>query len=145
MNSPNPYAPPQSHVSDVAAADASDGIDQLPVSSRWKIKFFIIAKAGGPKLPAIGKLSFNERMKINFSVIAFLFGPFYYLVKGMWRKAITLFAACAVVLFVLTLALELAGLGRLANALGYACGAVFAVRANIDFYKKMVLKDNGWW
>ena len=37
------------------------------------------------------------------------------------------------------------GYEKLANALGYGVGAVFAVRANIDYYKKMVLGDNGWW
>lgn len=45
----------------------------------------------------------------------------------------------------LGLVLDHCGYEKIANALGYGVGALFAVRANIDYYKKMVLGDNGWW
>jgi preprotein translocase subunit SecG len=63
----------------------------------------------------------------------------------MWKKALALFLAAAVVVVVLAVLLELAGAGALANALSYGVSAFFAVRANIDYYKKMVLNENGWW
>lgn len=142
---PNPFAPPQSPVSDVPAPQPTSNIDELPVSDSWKTRFRIIEKAGGVKLPQFKALSFGERMKINFGILAFLFGPFYYLAKGMWKKAITLFALCVVLVVILGALLEWAGLGRFANSLGYGVAAIFAVRANLDYYKKMVLKQNGWW
>jgi hypothetical protein len=142
---PNPFAPPQAPVSDVAAPLATANIAELPVSDTWKAKFQLIEKAGGVKLPQFKALSFGERMKIGFGVLPFLFGPFYYLAKGMWKKAISLFLVCLVVVVVLEIALEMAGLGRFGKSLTYGVGAVYAVRANIDYYKKMVLKQNGWW
>ncbi|MBC8055351.1 MAG: DUF2628 domain-containing protein [Rhizobiales bacterium] len=145
MNTPNNYAPPKSEVGDVEIEKAPVDIEGLQVSASWKAKFRVISKAGGTKLPRFKELAFGERMKIGFNVLAFLFGPLYYLAKRMWRKAVVLFALCVAVIAVLQIALEFFGLGRFANALSYASGAVFAVRANIDYYKKMVLNDNGWW
>lgn len=143
--SPNPFAPPRAEVQDVAAPGASFDIASLPVSESWKTKFRLIEKAGGVKQPNFKALAFGERMKIAFNILGFLFGPIYYIVKGMWKKGLALFAACFVAVFVVALVLELMGLGRLANAVGYAAAAIFAVRANIDYYKKMVLGENGWW
>ena len=45
----------------------------------------------------------------------------------------------------LELLLVMIGFGQFGKALGYGVSAVFAIRANIDYYKKMVLGENGWW
>ena len=45
----------------------------------------------------------------------------------------------------LGIGLDYLGYSRIANALGYGISAVFAIRANLDYYKKMLLNDNGWW
>lgn len=142
---PNPFAPPQAPVSDVPAPQATASIDGLPVSDAWKTKFQLIEKAGGVKLPQFKALGVGERMKIGFSILAFLFGPFYYLAKGMWKKAISLFVVCVAVVLLLQFVLEMAGLGRFSSSLGYGVAAIFAARSNIDYYKKMVLRQNGWW
>jgi hypothetical protein len=80
-----------------------------------------------------------------FNILAFLFGPFYYLAKGLWRKAITFFVLGVVVLTALSFALSAAGFDSVSRAFGYGLAALFASRANIDYYKRMVLNDNGWW
>jgi hypothetical protein len=144
MAAPNPYAAPKTRVEDADDDNGAD-IDALPVSTRWKTKFKLIREAGGPRLPRMKELSVGDRLRAGFNLLAFLLGPFYYLAKGMWRKAITLFAVCAVAVIALAILLEFLGLGQLASSLGYGVAAVFAVRANIDYYKKMVLGDNGWW
>lgn len=42
--------------------------------------------------------------------------------------------------------MEFYGLPPLSNlAETIAAASVFAVRANIDYYKKTVLRQNGWW
>ena len=120
-------------------------IESLPVSNSWKQKFRLLEKAGGPKQPNLKALSFGERFKIAFNVLAFLFGPFYYLAKGMWKKGLALFGACVAAIVVIGFALDLVGLTKIADALGYGAAAIFAARANIDYYKKMVLGENGWW
>jgi len=141
MNETNPYAPPKAEVSDVTLTFKGSRIDALKVSDAWKTRFRLIERAGGVKLPNLKALSFGQRMKVMFNVLAFLFGPLYYLTKGLWKKALVLFAICVVVVVVADLVMG----DRFGNAIGIATGALFAVRANIDFYKKKVLGDDGWW
>jgi hypothetical protein len=145
MKETNPYAPPKTEVADVKLTFKGSRIDALQVSDSWKIRFRLLERAGGVKMPKLKNLSSGERMKIMLNLLAFLFGPFYYLAKGMWKKGLVLFGICFLIVVVLELGLELVGLGRIGNAIGYGVGAIFALRANIDFYKKMVLGDNGWW
>ncbi len=97
-------------------------------------------------MPNLKSMPLKERRKYSqFNILAFLFGPFYYLAKGMWRKAISLFTVCVLAATILELVLQSLGFAVLGKAVGYGIAAIFAVRANIDYYKKMVLKDNGWW
>lgn len=145
MSEANRYAAPRAQVADVAAVGAPAAIASLPVSDKWKARFFAIDRAGGVKLPRFKELSVSQRMSVNFNFLAFLFGPVYYATKGMWRKGLALFGVLVVAVVARAFGLEAAGLGRLANALGYGAAAVYSVRANIDYYKKMVLGRNGWW
>jgi hypothetical protein len=145
MAQENRFAPPRAELSDIGEEPAHGDIESLPVSDKWKEKFRLLEKAGGPRQPRMKDLSSGERFKIGFNILAFLFGPFYYTAKGMWRKGLSLFGACFAALLAIGLVLDLVGLGKFGNALGYGAAAVFAVRANIDYYKKMVLGDNGWW
>lgn len=141
MSIHNPYAPPAATL----AADETHRIDALPVSDAWKRRFFAIAQAGGPRLPAFKSLPAAERRKaMAFNILAFLFGPLYYLAKGMWRRAVsyTLLALIAVSLIIM--GLDALGYGEFARFLSYGVAGVFAMRANLDFYKSQVLGDNGW-
>lgn len=139
------FANSKAELSEISDRPAGFDIEALPVSNSWKQKFHLLEKAGGPRLPNLKALSAGERFKIVFNILAFLFGPLYYLAKGMWRKALSMFGACFVVIVLIGVALDLVGLGRIANGMGYGAAAVFAIRANIDYYKKMVLGENGWW
>jgi hypothetical protein len=142
VSNPNPFAAPQSRVD-----DQPTDIDSLPVFERWKEKFRLFRKAGAPGFANLKNLPPKERKRASFgfNVLAFLFGPFYYIAKGMWCKGLVLFLVCLLVVIVLEAVFELLGYGRFGKILGYGVAAVFAVRANIDYYKKMVLGDNGWW
>jgi Protein of unknown function (DUF2628) len=145
MTQANPFTPPQSHVADLTDSFETD-IDSLPVSAPWKKRFNWLKKAGGPSMPNFKTMPKAERKGFNqFNILAFLFGPFYYLAKGMWRKGISLFVVCAAVVIALELLLVIIGFEQIGKALGYGVSAVFAMRANIDYYKKMVLGENGWW
>jgi hypothetical protein len=145
MNKPNPFAPPKSAVGDVGKVDNGPKIDSLRVSDGWRRKFRLIDKAGGAQLPNLRALPRNERSDIGFNVLGFLFGPFYYVAKGMWRKAIAFFGAVIAIVYVLSIIMEMLGWGEVSKFAGYGASAIFAVRADIDYYKKMVLDDNGWW
>jgi hypothetical protein len=143
MESPNPYAPPASDVTDLPP---DERINALDVSAKWKERFLAIAHAGGPKLPHFKQLPKTERRKaMGLNVLAFLFGPFYYLAKGMWKRGLVYFALGAVAIVIVGLLLEYFGFGALARSLHFGLAAVYGLRANIDFYKKTVEGDNGWW
>lgn len=146
MSQSNLFAPPHADLADLPNAADVD-IDRLEVSDKWKQRFKWLKRAGGPAMKNLNNLPKEDRAGFNnfFNVLAFLFGPLYYICKGMWKKAITLFIVLFAAIFVLEVVMRLAGIGSFTKYLGYGAAAVFASRANIDYYKKMVLDDNGWW
>lgn len=122
---------------------SSPDISTQEISDAWKEKFALIEKAGGVKLPKAGELGFRERSKVTFNIWGFLFAPFYYLAKGMWKKAMVLTALSIVIVVVLDAIFG--GIGIVDLMTNLVAPVIFATRANIDFYKKSVLGDNNWW
>jgi hypothetical protein len=118
-------------------------VETETISDSWKKRFELLEQAGGVKMPNIKKMPFRERMKIVFNVWGFLFGPFYYLAKGMWKKAISLTGVA--LLIIVVLGLICGALGVSDTITNFVAGAIFATRATIDYYKKIKLQDNGWW
>jgi hypothetical protein len=91
-------APNQTACATCATATApSSPKQQSEVSPLWQIRFDLVEKAGGPTRPLLKQLAFGERFRLLFNIWAVLFGGFYYIAKGMWRKAIvmTLIGVCA--------------------------------------------------
>ena len=113
------------------------------ISDSWKKKFDLLEKADGVKLPNAKNLPFGVRTKVLFNVWGFLFGPFYYLAKGMWKKALSLFGMSVLIIVVLVLICKAMGISD--SITNLVAGAIFATRGNVDFYKKVKLGDNGWW
>ena len=114
------------------------------LSPIWQKRFAIIEKAGGPGLPLLKTLSFRER-SVAFNALAFLFCPFYYFAKGMWKKALTYFVIVTILIFVIEYAIELLGIGHaLEGVTKYLGPVIYATRANIDFYKKIKLNQDTW-
>jgi hypothetical protein len=143
MSAPNPYAPPRSNVD---ALPGEVDIDSLDVSDTWKKRFKAMQKAGGPSLPNVKELSPEDRKAITgFNVIAFFLGPIYYIAKGMWRKAITIFVLGFIALLIIDVILAAIGWSAASNATGIGFAVVWASLANADYYRKMVLGQNGWW
>jgi uncharacterized membrane protein YvbJ len=113
------------------------------ISESWQQRFELLEKAGGVKTPNLKNLPFGERRKIVFNIWGFLFGPLYYLAKGMWKKAISLFGICILIIVALEAICQVIGISdKITN---FVAAAVFASRATIDYYKKVKLNDNGWW
>jgi hypothetical protein len=105
----------------------------------------LIEKAGGPKVPEHKQLRIGERLRVMFNLWALIFGPFYYLAKGMWRKAITIFSPGLALLILITIVAPDGELDSIMSAVNSATVATFTLRANISYYRKMVWGDNGWW
>jgi hypothetical protein len=143
----DPYNSYQSHPpvapivrAPVAPRPQRDNISRLDISDKWKARFRAIEAAGGPDLPNFRDLPMSDRRIIQFNWIAFFFGPFYYLAKGLWRQAVVyvlLAIACVLIM-------EAIGLGKFGRAVGYGFAAVYAMRANLSYYKKLVLGEAPW-
>ncbi len=137
----NPYeVAPMSRVAFEAPRTERDIIDTLDVSANWKRRFRIIEKAGGPELKDFRDLPFGERISIAFSVLGFLFGPIYFLCKGLWRPAIAYFLVTVGIILVSMMI----GMDFLGKAVGYGASAAYAYRACILYYRKVVLKEEPW-
>lgn len=135
----NLYAPPQSSVANTETTGVD--IDGLSVSDTWKARFHLIKRAGGPRLTQLKTLSKKERRKaFSLNILAFFFGPVYYLTKGMWRQALSLTLLCMLVIY----ALGVAGVNLDHMGLGVATGILFGMKANLDYYRKMVLCETKW-
>lgn len=128
-------------------ADVAATAIALPgLSSGWRTIFAALQKGGGVELPQSIELSLAERAMVLFNPWAFLFGPFYYVTKGMGRKALALCLLAVLLVCAGRLLFSALGLQSLmASALlCFIPSALFATRANIDYFKKMVLDDEGW-
>ena len=85
----NPYtAPAAPGAFDAYGPSREVYIAKLPVSDSWKAKFLLIEKAGGLGLPRASVLTGSERFSIMFNILAFIFWPFYYFFKGMWKSSL---------------------------------------------------------
>ena len=136
----NPYAVATREVPTMRVLAEPDYISHLDVSASWKERFRVIERAGGPKLPLAKRLKPSERRKVVFSYLGFFFGPFYFLAKGLWRQALsyTCIAIAAIIL------LELIGLGAMSRVIGTTASVVYAMRAQVSYYQKMVLEEAPW-
>jgi hypothetical protein len=116
------------------------------LSASWQRRFSLIKQAGGPELSSIQTLSAGQTFRLWFNFLALLFGPLYYICMGMWRKALALTALIVLATIALAFIALLLGVDEKAlSRMGAYCGPViFCLRANIDYYKRMVLQENGW-
>ena len=96
-----PTPPPLPRIAFGSAGAGKANIASLDVDLNWKERFEIMERMGWNegmwKNRARARvLSYSERMKIGFNIWGFLFGPFYYFVKGMWIKGAIIVGAALV-------------------------------------------------
>lgn len=118
----------------------NNAIDTLDVSETWKRRFRLIERAGGVHLPRLRQLGFGERMQANVNLLAFLLGPIYFGIKGMWKLALT-YLGCVLILMVV---LVMLGLENAGQGAGIGLGVAFGARANVNYYSKKVLGIDRW-
>jgi len=117
-------------------ASASD--DDVP--AKFYERFALIDRAGGLAFPNRGQLSFMERSKAGLNFPAVVFGPFYYLYYGMWKKALSY----SVFLTVLT-SMLMWQFPALPISVVAAPMYMWGWMANRDLYKKYRLRQDTWW
>jgi hypothetical protein len=115
-------------------------ISDLQIPEKWKKKFLIIEEAGGVNTLDVGELTFGKRFSLFWNIWALLFGPFYYLFLGLWRQALSYFSAT----FIAIVLLVAGGLIEIADAIGVGVSIFYMMRANVLYYRKVVLGQNRW-
>lgn len=86
-------------------------------------------------------LPFTARLQITSNGPAFLFGPLYFFVKGMWRKGLSLLGIIVVVGMTAT-ALGLPD--QVASAVGTGLAVLVMVTANYAYYLHVVRDSQSW-
>lgn len=137
---------------DAAAGVAGVDIDALDVSERWKKYFKGLQGVGGLSMPLLKALPKEERKQrwkevqppLASFALAFVFGLFYYIAKGMWKKGLVLLAIVLPIVFVVGTIFYMVGGETLANATRFWGAVIFGIMAPRDFYAKKVLGDEGW-
>ncbi|MBN3802177.1 DUF2628 domain-containing protein [Paraburkholderia sp. Ac-20336] len=132
------------------SAAPEPAVDNLAgLSDKWLQRFDAIEKAGGERArwwrwPEAKQLTGKEKWLITSNLWAFVFGPFYYLYLGMWRKAITLSLLALVIDVILGMAGDSLNV-PVDNFLWIVSAVMFKQCANVDYYRRRVLGRKEWW
>lgn len=126
--------------------------NQQNVSEAWKIKFKLLEKIGAGEsffyqamaTPEFRALSFWEKYKLGFNILAFLFGPFYYLVKGMRLKGFVILGAGCLLNAAFALVEIAVGLSLPISFYYLPVGVICAQLANYDFFKHVKHNEKMW-
>ncbi len=118
-------------------------------SAKWEERFDFFEKYGSPKSPeykaAYKALTFGKRILIGMNIWAFFFGFIYFLILGLWRKALTLLAIGLVIMAVTGVIVGTLSLPpSIINVMGIMVSALWAITANYAYYLKEKKNDEGW-
>jgi hypothetical protein len=118
----------------------------VELSPRWQDRFEFFAEYGPPNATqrsrdAIRELPLGKRLVVNQNYFAFFFSPFYFFVKGMWRKGITLLGA-ALVLAVTAALLPIPEMA--ARGLSLVVPALAMTSANYAYFLHVTKGSTSW-
>ncbi|MBZ4632049.1 DUF2628 domain-containing protein [Mycobacterium avium subsp. hominissuis] len=113
---------------------------------RWRSRFAFFDAYGlqssSPQAREVYKaLPFGARLRLSSNPMAFLFGPLYFLAKGMWRKGITLLAVAGAVA-VVTVVIDMPD--SLARAIGLGFAGLAMTVANYAYYLHVAKHSQSW-
>jgi len=126
--------------------EEKEKIEALVIVPSWKEKFLAIAETkpiGGGWAPEFGDKAKYKALPFwtKYSVYGLLFSIFFYLSKGMWKKAILIVVAYTIVQQV-AISLDSVPLFFGSIILGVL---IPTINGNIDYYRKVVLGEDFWW
>jgi uncharacterized protein DUF2628 len=123
-------------------ADARDS--GLPDAWRQRFAFYHAYGLPGSSpqaRDAYKALPFGTKIRITSNLFAFFFGSLYFVVKGMWRKGISLLAATLVVIA----PMELLGVpGLWINTVVFGFAGLEMAAANYAYYLHVVKGSRSW-
>jgi hypothetical protein len=119
-------------------------VDNISDAWRWKFDFYNTYGQPGSSpaaKAAFRALPFGKRLRLASNFLAFLFGPIYFFVKGMWRKGLSLLGIWIVVMVILA-ALHIPD--NWVRAFGIGLAAMAMSLANYAYYLHVVRGSESW-
>ena len=118
----------------------------VSLSPTWQMRFDFFNTYGLPSSTPEAKaayraLPFGTKLRLGPNFLAFLFGPIYFFVKGMWRKGLTLLGIGLVVSVVVIVLNVSDGVVRGA---GLVMAALAMTTANYAYYLHVVRHSQSW-
>ena len=110
------FEPPRAALLPSNRPEVRDAIDRLDVTDKWKPVFHLNTIGGGPSRSNAVDLSRGERMEVKLNVLTYIFGVFYYITKGKWRRGLTLLLISNMTAFAIAFALAVFGMMNLLPA-----------------------------
>lgn len=112
----------------------------------WRSRFAFFDRYGLPNgtdeaRAALRAMPFGQRLRLNSNILAFLFGPIYFFVKGMWRKGVTLLVAGIVVIAVLS---AVGASDSIVRAVSFGVSAAAMLTANFAYYLHVRRGSTSW-
>lgn len=116
------------------------------LSPAWQQRFAFFAAYGLPSSSresqaAIRALPFRDRIRITSNFVAMIFFPFYFFVKGMWRKGLV-WVGVVIACGAAGIALDVSDQIARAIGIGLACGSM--TTANFAYYLHAVHGSVSW-
>lgn len=121
-------------------------IDGVKLSESWQKRFVYFDRYGPASSTPEGKaaykaLPFMEKVRLTSNIWAFLFGPIYFAVKGMWRKGVVLLVA-AILLNVPIVVFDVPTI--IANAIMIVVPVFAMTTANYAYYLHATQGNRSW-
>ena len=124
----------------LATIDTLDMSDSMKTKIRLVHDNFIKVKFG---VPCYKLKEFSSITLMSF--LAFFFTFIYYLIKGMWKKAITLLMFNIILGIAFIFLSELLNTPQISGFGNIIISCIALQSAYYDIYRKKVLKENFWW
>ena len=107
----------------------------------WSDRFQFFQQNGSPSSKtskqAIQSLPLIRKLRMSLNFYAFFFGFIYFLIKGMWKPAITIFVIASVLMYSSSLLS-----GFFSTFLSLLAPLISGYTANYTFYRKEVLGED---
>ncbi|WP_405484286.1 DUF2628 domain-containing protein [Nocardia sp. NBC_00511] len=114
---------------------------------RWQERFAFYDAHGAPSSreyqAELRLLPFWKRLYWNYNFLVFFFGPIYFFILGLWKKALVLLAV-AIALGVVSFALDASAGSFLGRLFTFLVAGTYATTANYAYYLKEAKGIQSW-
>ncbi|MDQ7997708.1 MAG: DUF2628 domain-containing protein [Luteibacter sp.] len=115
------------------------------LNAKWNTRFAFFERFGGPSSPQykaeLKKLPFRQKLIVNGNFFAFFFGPIYFFILGLWKKALVILGLEVAIIIALMIFNAPDGFYR---GVGTGFNVFYMLVANYAYYLKRVKGQDNW-